>query len=76
MVERPAKLVPGGVDIRLDGPEREVEGGRDLLVRAAFDVGTGLFIVFNDGEEAELRYVTTSRRKPAASCSWPFACTV
>src|SRR3954466_76048 len=38
MVERPAELMPGAMDVGLDGTERQVEGGRDLLIGSAFDV--------------------------------------
>src|SRR6476620_4087453 len=38
VLQRTAKLVPGAVDVGLDRPQGEVEGGRDLLVRPAFDV--------------------------------------
>src|SRR5918993_3754553 len=38
MLQRPAKLVPGAVDVGFDGSEGEIEGGRDLLVRPALDV--------------------------------------
>src|SRR5512143_3445565 len=38
MVERPAKLVPGAMDIRLHGPQREVQRRRDLFVGAALPV--------------------------------------
>src|SRR5829696_5972773 len=38
MLQRPAKLVPGAVDVGLDGAEGEIEGGGDLLVRPALDV--------------------------------------
>src|SRR3954451_5151763 len=38
MLERPAELMPGAMDVCLDGPEGEVEGGRDLLVRPTLDM--------------------------------------
>ena len=37
MLQRPAKLVPGAVDVSLDRPEREVQRGRDFFVRPALD---------------------------------------
>src|SRR6478672_3011048 len=38
VLQRTAQLVPGAVDVRLDGPEWQVEGGGDLLVGASLDV--------------------------------------
>ena len=38
MLQRPAKLMPGAMDVRLYGSQRQVECCGDLLVRAPLDV--------------------------------------
>ena len=38
MLQRPAELMPGAMDVRLDGAKRQVEGAGDLFVRSALDV--------------------------------------
>src|SRR5262245_56122875 len=38
MFQRPAELMPGAVDVRLDCAQRQVEGGGNFFVRPALDV--------------------------------------
>ena len=38
MLQRPAELMPGAVDVGLHGAEGQIQRARDLFVRAPLDV--------------------------------------